>query len=151
MRRFYILFILCFIAVVPLASAKSSGRIIKVLPEFLDKKDRNTVAPSLFERDAYQANLRKNVKLRGGLGFFVNWKAKKSENLRIRIEMRGVYGNTVQNHTVEEPVSKKGWFSNWSTIKFAGERYSTFGELTAWRVTLWDGGELLSESKSFLW
>ena len=30
----------------------------------------------------------------------------------------------------------------------AGKRY---GDVTAWHVTLWEGGRLLGEQKSFLW
>jgi hypothetical protein len=29
--------------------------------------------------------------------------------------------------------------------------YRQFGELIAWRATLWDDDKLLSEQKSFLW
>jgi hypothetical protein len=32
-----------------------------------------------------------------------------------------------------------------------GENYKNFGELVAWRVTLWAGDQLLGEQKSFLW
>ena len=151
MRRFYILLILCLVAVAPVASAKSGGHIVKVLPEFLDLKGRNAISPSLYERDAYQAILRKNVKMRSALAFFVQWKGSASDKLKIRIEMRGVHGNTVKNHTVEESIKKHGWFTTWSTIKFSGEEYQEFGDLIAWRATLWNGDQMVSESKSFLW
>jgi hypothetical protein len=42
-------------------------------------------------------------------------------------------------------------FSHWTGITLGGSQYTEFGEVTAWRVTLWDGPQLLSELKSFLW
>jgi hypothetical protein len=33
----------------------------------------------------------------------------------------------------------------------AGEDFKQLGEISAWRVTLWDGAQLLAERKSFLW
>ena len=36
-------------------------------------------------------------------------------------------------------------------IKLEGEEYKKFGELVAWRVTLWDGDKQVGEQKSFLW
>lgn len=149
MRRIFIA-ILCLLAVVPVASAKNS-RILKVLPEFLDADGKNAIAPSLYERDAYQAHLRKHPELRSGLGFFVQWKGKKHQNLKMRVEMRGVYGSQMKFRIVEEPVQKEGWFSTWSMVKFTGEDYQQFGDLIAWRVTLRDGDEVISEQKSFLW
>lgn len=149
MRRFLIV-ILCLLAVVPVASAKNS-RIVKVLPQFLDQNGKNAVAPSLYERDAYQAHLREHPELRSGLGFFVQWKGKKHQQLLMRVEMRGVFGNVTKFRIVEEPVQKEGWFSTWTTVKFTGPDYKQFGDLIAWRVTLLEGDQVISEQKSFLW
>ena len=44
-----------------------------------------------------------------------------------------------------------GSHGHWSVLKLDGEQYKNFGEITAWRVTLWAGDEMLSEQKSFLW
>ena len=41
--------------------------------------------------------------------------------------------------------------THWSVLKLDGDQYKNFGEITAWRATLWAGDELLSEQKSFLW
>ena len=38
-------------------AAHAEAKISKVLPHWLDKKGRHTLSPSLFERDAYQAQL----------------------------------------------------------------------------------------------
>ncbi|RME89825.1 MAG: hypothetical protein D6766_14185, partial [Verrucomicrobia bacterium] len=45
----------------------SGGRIAKVLPHWLDREGRHALAPSLFERDAYQHHLRTHPEERGGL------------------------------------------------------------------------------------
>jgi hypothetical protein len=52
---------------------------------------------------------------------------------------------------VEETVKYRGVFSTWSRVSLSGEAYKQFGELSAWRATLWDGDQLVSEQKSFLW
>jgi hypothetical protein len=36
-------------------------------------------------------------------------------------------------------------------MRFDGDAYKQFGEVTAWRVSLWSGDQLLGEQKSFLW
>ena len=152
MRRFNLLLLfLCLIAVAP--SAMAGGKIIKVLPQFLDKDGYNSKSPSLFDRDAYQAILRKHPEQRSALAFNVQWKAKDANprTTKMRIEMHGVYGNAVRSHVMEEAVAKHGWFSTWSVLQFKGEAYKNFGDLIAWRVTLWDGDLLLAEQKSFLW
>ena len=53
--------------------------------------------------------------------------------------------------TLEERVRHRGLFSSWSWITLKGEKYEKFGELNAWRATLWEGGQMLGEQKSFLW
>ena len=52
---------------------------------------------------------------------------------------------------LEAPVQYHGWFHSWSYLKLAGEDYRRFGELVAWRATLWDGSQQVAEQKSFLW
>jgi len=159
MRWFLIVLFLSLFAAVPLASAKDARGVIKVLPQLLDTKGSNSLSPSLYERDAYQARLRKHPDLRSGLGFFVQWNAKEvvATNFIIRVEMRGVKGSRMQTHSMEQPVKESKlskwsrWLSTWSVIKFDSEDYKQFGDLVAWRVSLWGDGELLSEQKSFLW
>lgn len=156
MRRFlFLLLLLTTVCMGPAVTAatESSGKVLKVLPEFFDQKGHNAIAPSLYDRDAYQANLRKKPALRSTIGFFVNWKAKKVDvsKLKLRVQMRSVYGNIVKNKTIEENIKKKGWFTTWTTLKVSEEDYKKFGELIAWRVTLWEGDKLLSEQTSFLW
>ena len=132
-----------------------TGSIVKVLPMFLDKKGQYTLSPSLFERDAYQAQLRIKPGLRSGMVYRVEWKSKGKvlAPLKIRLELRGVtQGNFPKQMIIEQPVEKRGWFTQWASIYLKGEDYKTFGEVVAWRATLWEGDDLLLGSQqSFLW
>jgi len=154
MRRSLTLPILFALLVSTLAAGAATGRVIKVLPQFLDLKGRHTLSPSLYERDAYQAQLRQHPEQRSGLRFAIEWKTKgaPTAQLKLRVELRGVAkGNLPRQLKLEQPVTRKGWFGQWTYIALTGEDYQQFGEMTAWRVTLWDGDQLLSEQKSFLW
>ena len=51
----------------------------------------------------------------------------------------------------EQPVQRRKLFSTWTRLKLAGEDYLKFGELIAWRATLWSGAQQVAEQKSFLW
>jgi len=134
------------------AVAGSGGKVIKVLPQFLDLQGRTTLSPSLYERDAYQAQLQAKPDQRSGIVFHVQWKGPTTGNLKIFIEARGVVREKVAPTFVwERPVTRHGWFSQWEKISVTGEEFQKLGTLTAWHVTLWDGDKLLGEQKSFLW
>lgn len=154
MRRWLIgMALVCGLAVAGPARA-ASGRVIKVLPEYLDLKGRTSLSPSLYERDAYQASLRNHPEKRSGMRFYVQWKAKGSaeEPLKLRVEVRGAAkGNLPKELVLELPVQPGGWFSHWSALTLSGKEYKEFGAVTAWRVTLWEGGRQLGKQKSFLW
>jgi hypothetical protein len=132
----------------------------KVLPQLLDLKGRNALHPSLFDRDAYQAYLRKHPKEQSALRFYVQWTAKKAHRtgLALRVETRGIRAAPGEARTgeyktlsFETPVARHGWFSDWSEVTLGGERFKTFGEVVAWRVRLLEGGRMLAEQQSFLW
>jgi hypothetical protein len=148
--RHYLLLLACFCC---LAGANAAtGRIIKVLPHFLDLQGRHMLSPSLFDRDAYQAVLRQHPEQRSAIRFDIQWKGKSSSPLKIRVELRGVArGNLPNQLSLERDVEPSGWFGSWTNLTLKEEDYRKLGELTAWRVTLWDGNTLLSEQKSFLW
>ncbi|MDB6020038.1 MAG: hypothetical protein JWR19_4527 [Pedosphaera sp.] len=132
----------------------AEGRVIKVLPQFLNLRGRETISPSLFDRDAYQVFLRTHPAERSGMRFAVQWKAKvpETEPLKLRVELRGLaHGDVPKETSIEQIVHQRRWFSHWADVNFSGDVYRDFGEVTAWRVTLWDGDQLLSEQKSFLW
>jgi hypothetical protein len=132
----------------------ATGRVIKVLPTFLDLQGKHALSPSLYERDSYQAYLRKHPEKRSGMRFDVEWKTHGGtfEPIRLRVELRGVAkGDLPANIVLEVPVKPGGWFNHWTCLKLTGEEYVRIGEITAWRATLWEGNQLLGEQKSFLW
>jgi len=136
------------------AAQAATGKVIKVLPLFLDLKGRQALSPSLYDRDAYQAMLRQNPEKRSGLRYAIQWKTKGSawEPLKIRLEVRGIAeGNLPRELNIEKSVQPGKWFSQWSSITLGREEYAVLGEVTAWRVTLWEGDKMLGEQKSFLW
>lgn len=138
------------IALASTASA-ATARIVKVLPQFLDHQGRVALNPSLYERDAYQAQLRSRPELRSGLQFAVQWGSKDTTRLLLRVELRGNRGKSGTQAVVESPIKYRGVFTSWAKVSLSGEAYRNFGELSAWRATLWDGDKLLAEQKSFLW
>jgi hypothetical protein len=144
--------LLLVLAVFPVQAA--TGRVIKVLPLFLDLKGQHTISPSLYDRDAYQAQLRSRPELRSGIVYAVQWKSKGSAAgpLMLRVELRGVVqGDQPKRMTLEQSVTARSRFSHWTRLTLGGEEYKTFGEVTAWRVSLWEGKEMLGSQQSFLW
>jgi hypothetical protein len=144
------LFVLALLLSAPLAEA-ASGKIIKVLPHLLDAEGRHTIYPSLYERDAYQAYLRQHPGAQSGLRFDVQWKGRNSEKLQLRLELRGSKEKAPTQLTLTEGKTKRGLFSNWTRLPLAGEERRKFGDLVAWRATLWEGDQMIAEQKSFLW
>ena len=151
MRRFYIAFAIMLL-LAPVVQA-GEGKVVKVLPQLLDEHGRQTLSPSLYERDAYQFTLHKNPKLRAGARLVVQWKAKKVDwaKLRLRAEIRCLLGDDLHTVTMEEPAVKNGHFSSWSEFRIEGADYKTFGQIVAWRVTLFEGDHQINQLESFLW
>lgn len=132
----------------------ATGRIIKVLPHLLDLQGRHALSPSLYDRDAYQARLRQHRDQVSGIRFDVQWKAKgpAAAPLSVIVEMRGVVeGTEPKQYVIEQPLQITSSFSHWAKVVLSGEDYKNFGEVTAWRVSLWEGQKFLGEQKSFLW
>ena len=136
-----------------LTANAGSAKVIKVLPHFLDLKGRTAVNPSLFDRDAYQNELRKDSSKRSALRFDVQWKAPyyDYDALTLRIEARGMKGRVPTTNMMERPLRLSGTFSHWTALKISGEAYENFGELISWRATLISGTNVVAEQKSFLW
>jgi hypothetical protein len=155
MKRACIWLLLISSLATPFATRAGTGRVIKVLPQFVDLKGRTSLSPSLYERDAYQVVLRDNPEKRSGVRFFVQWKTKGPvwQPLSLRIELRGVaQGNSPKQLVLEEPLENSASpLAHWVSASLEGWAYKEFGSVTAWRVTLWEGKDLLSEQKSFLW
>ncbi len=129
----------------------ATARIIKVLPHLLDREGRHALSPSLYERDAYQAFLRKNPDQCSGLRFDVQCKAKAADwsRLRLRMEVRG--SKEAKPLVLEQPVRRNPRYHRWSSLTLDGASYQKAGELIAWRATLWEGDQMLAQQKSFLW
>lgn len=152
MRRPILILALCFIVCATASAA--TGKVIKVLPQFLDLKGRSALSPSLYDRDAYQAYLRAHATNVSSMRFVVQWKARGSAEgqLKVRVEIRGVaQGGLPPNLVLEQPVKAGVFFGRWAYLPLTGEEYKRIGEVTAWRATLWDGDKLIGEQKSFLW
>ena len=127
------------------------AKLVKVLPQRLDREGRHTLSPSLYERDAYQDHLRKHPEACSGLRFDVQWKALPGAVLLLRVEMRGAQGKDETKAVIEANVVKRGVFSKWSAATLWGDEFKKFGDLVAWRATLWDGSLMVAEQKSLLW
>lgn len=147
-KRLVLAFLLMGIATVHAAEVK----ILKVLPLYLDLQGRHALSPSLFDRDAYQAQLKKNPAQRSALKVDVQWKApKNSGEAEIRVELRGSSPTGTETVTLKESAQPTGVFSKWKSVKLEGDAYRKLGDLLAWRVTVWQGGQQVAEQKSFLW
>jgi len=151
MRRPIILLMLCGLLALNL-SAAAAGKIIKVLPQFLDEKGRASLSPNLFERDGYQVFLRDHPEKCSGRVFNIEWKAKGADSLTLRVELRGeASGDAPKTLTLEKLIVRKSSFGRWDTVALEGKEFVEFGKVVAWRATLWNGNEMLGEKKSFLW
>ena len=129
----------------------AEGKVIKVLPHFVDFQGRHTLSPSLYERDAYQELLRNHPEKRAGLQFEVLWKVsgRVSAPLRLKMELRG--GNSSSLEIVEMDV-KRGMFGRrWSRMVLDPKQFARVGTVTAWKATLLQGEEIVAEANSFLW
>ncbi|MDE3068782.1 MAG: hypothetical protein KGJ60_14710 [Verrucomicrobiota bacterium] len=153
MRRF----LTCLLLLAPLCAALASGpvggRVLKVLPLLLDLQGRDALSPSLFDRDAYQAQLRERTNDVSGVRFDVLWKAShaRGQTLKLRVELRGIGARSLPTWAALEQTVRPGFFRHWASLTLGGADYKRFGRLIAWRATLWEGGKMLGEQQSFLW
>lgn len=131
----------------------AAGRIIKVLSFLVDTNGQIAVSPSLFDRDAYQHYLLEHTNDVSGMRFDVQWKAEHASGLPLtmRLELRGVTQSGLPTQRVLEQAVTSRLFHHWTPLTLSGADYKSFGVLSAWRATLWNGSQLLGEQKSFLW
>ncbi|HZF02042.1 MAG TPA: hypothetical protein VE344_09120 [Methylomirabilota bacterium] len=150
-RLLTILILLCSLAVA--SASDATGRVMKVLPLYLDLQGRDAISPSLFDRDAYQAQLRQHTNEVSAIRFDVLWKASagKDSKLKLRAELRGIGEHNLPRQTVLEKEVAPKFFRSWTSLTLGGDELKNFGSPVAWRVTLWNGDKLLGEQKSFLW
>src|SRR5687768_14473704 len=127
-------------------------RVIKVLTHLIDTQGRNALAPSLYERDAYQLHLRTHPELVAGMRFDVQFKAPRNAGpVLVRIEARGSKSGLGRALTFEKEVLPARLFSTWGRIELDRATTESLGSVVAWRATLWRDGQLLAEQESFLW
>jgi hypothetical protein len=124
-----------------------------MLPLFLDLKGRDAISPSLFDRDAYQFFLRTHTNEISTIRFDILWRASnaKDAKLTLRLELRGVGPDNLPRRTMLEQTVTPYFFRHWTSLTLADDDYKNFGEVVAWRATLWSGDRMLGEQKSFLW
>jgi len=151
MRRIAFVLLVCLGQ--SLALQAGSAAINKVLPHYLDLHGRHSLSPSLYERDAYQAYLRKHPEEIATMRFDINWKAKgdRHEPLILRLELRTSGSDLADGIVLERPVRPTHFFSAWSSLRLDPEQYTALGRLGAWRASLWRGNQMVAEQKSFLW
>lgn len=143
------LLLVCWVGVGALLGAEA--RVVKVLPHLVDHQGRHTLSPSLYERDAYQAELRDHPEKRAGLQYEVLWKAsgRISGPLSLRLELKGAQSGNPE--VVEVPVKRGLLGRRWSRVVVPADQFSRLGTVTAWKATLLESGKTLAESRSFLW
>ena len=143
--------ILLFWAMLPVAA--DTGRVTKVLPHFLDLQGHSALSPSLYDRDAYQAQLRKHPEQCSGMRFDSLWRARSLTNqtARLRLELRGTAKGNLPSQITLETEGRITGTSHWVKLFLDGDKYKAFGAITAWRATLWSAGQMIGEQKSFLW
>ena len=131
--------------------AAAEGKVIKVLPHLLDKAGRHSLSPSLFERDAYQVELRKHPERVGGIRYDIHWKVRgaTTTKLRLRLQLRTSERAGFAPIVLETPVSAKS--GGWTGLSLDAETYRKAGNVQAWRATLLDGYTEIAEQRSFLW
>lgn len=129
------------------------GQILKVLPQYLDRQGRAAPSPSLFDRDAYQAQLRRHPDQRSTMRFQVLWRTppQATPPLRLLLEVQGLtHLGLPRQATIELPLQARSR-RQWSSVRLDRETFQQLGDVVAWRVTLWAGSELVGEQRSFLW
>lgn len=153
MRRLFIVILPAVLLAMTGSASAATGKVVKVLPHFLDLKGRHALSPSLYDRDAYQVLLRNHPELRSGMRFDISWRASGAANatLKLRVELRGVAEGNLPRQQILEKDIQVGKTSHWTSVTLEGDPYKNLGKVTAWRATLWDGDQLLGEQKSFLW
>lgn len=149
---FRIALVLCCTVICASEAHGADARVIKVLTHLVDTEGRTALAPSLFERDAYQLHLRTNPDLVAGMRFDVQLKAPRDAGpVLLRIEARGSKSGLGRAQVFEKEVVPARWFSTWGRIALDKAATEALGSVVAWRASVWRDGELLAEQESFLW
>lgn len=153
MRRFLMTLLLLASLSAASASDAVTGHVVKMLPLFLDQKGRDALSPSLYDRDAYQFYLRTHTNEISAIRFDVLWRVPSAgeAKLKLRLELQGVGPDNLPRRTTLEQTVTPHFFRHWTSFRLTGKDYKKFGNVVAWRVTLWADDRLLDEQDSFLW
>jgi len=134
-------------------SVAKEASIVKVLPHLLDLRGRASLAPGLFQRDAYQGQLRKDPKQVSGMRFNIQWRAKgvpiKELVLKVWLKTAGRNPNDPLELTV--PIRGNRRWGRWSAVPYDGKLFTDNGQVLAWKVELRRGETPLATQTSFLW
>ena len=128
--------------------------ILKTLRHLLDSQGRHSLSPSLLDRDAYQAHLRRYPEKVFGIGFDIQWKHRDRDPITgvLKLEIRHGDGYTIGEFTKSLDLGLiKKRRSQWHRIAITGKDFAHMGEIFAWRVSLWEGETELAHQESFLW
>lgn len=119
----------------------------------MDTNGAVATSPSLFDRDAYQAWLLEHTNEVSGIRFDVCWKARHARGLKlkVRVQARGVGAGGLPTEAILEQIVTPRTFHHWISLTLDGRDYKKLGTPAAWRVTLWNGKQKVSEQRSFLW
>jgi hypothetical protein len=148
----FILALLLLVAYPAKADPPGGARVVKVLHHLIDKNGRNALAPSLFERDAYQVYLREHPELVASSRFDIQYKARRKDGpVRFRLELRGSKTGLGSARMFESEELPARWGSSWGRIALGKATHEAIGSIIAWRASLWRGGEMIAEQQSFLW
>ena len=136
-------------------SVESPGcAILKVNRVLLDEKGYETdVVGNLKEEADYQFLLRHEPTKQQGVRFHIKWKAPRhARSLRLQVEIRGL---NAQNQTTSDVESlsleeNEGW-AGWSTLEVTEKKFKKLGQITAWKITLFSGGQAKAVLPSANW
>ena len=128
-------------------------RILKVLPHLMDEQGRIAIFPGLFERDAYQRELRQGKIPASGVRFDIQWQAgpHDKDRLKLRVTARTAKKDAFHPVVIEANTQGNRRLGGWSSVVLDGPRYQDSGEVLAWRVALLDGDQEIAAQESFLW
>lgn len=124
----------------------------KVNHEYIDIQGNATDAIGNFSLKArYQKEIESTPRV-SGMRFHVMWGAPSDRPISVKLETRGLDGNTgkeirqawVQAYPID---AHRGT----TVFDIIGESWKKQGKMMAWRATLWQGGQVMAERKSFLW
>lgn len=134
-------------------AATSPDRIIKVLPHLLDAEGRHSLSPSLYERDAYQAELRKHPEHVSGIRYDIQLRHSdvNTSRGRLQLELRCAGRSFTNAIILESGLTKTRRRGGWTHMQLDGDAYRNAGTVIAWRARLLDGSQVLAEQRSFLW